>query len=164
MDTTTYDLMLDMFKTSTFMDGCLFGMILVIGIFLGIKVHGLQKTVKRLSEKGFSLLELVTITAIIATLAIIAIPQFSNYRSRAFNDSALSDLRNAATAQEAYFSDNQVYTNSATILVDSYNLSKNPDTQLSISAAANSYTMTAYQPSGNRTYTMVGPGGTIASN
>ena len=116
------------------------------------------------NEKGFSLLELVTITAIIATLAIIAIPQFANYRSRAFNDSALSDLRNAMTAQEAYFSDNQVYTNSETTLINSYNLSKNSDTQLSISAAANSYTMTAYQPAGNTTYTMVGPGGTITSN
>jgi len=51
------------------------------------------------------------VVAIIGILAAIAIPQFSAYRTKAFNSSALSDLRNIATGEEAYYVDQQVYVN-----------------------------------------------------
>lgn len=63
----------------------------------------------RKSEKGFTLIELLIVVAIIGILAAIAIPQFAAYRQRAFNGSAQSDLRNAKTAQESLFSDNNTY-------------------------------------------------------
>jgi type IV pilus assembly protein PilA len=114
------------------------------------------------NEKGFSLIELVTIVMIIATLALIAIPQFSNYRSRAYNDSALSDLRSAMTAQEAYFSDNHTYSHDKAVLETQYQWAYNPKTEMTINSADNaSYTMEAYQPAGNQTYIIVGPGGSI---
>ena len=47
--------------------------------------------------------------AIIGILAAIAIPQFADYKRRAFNTRAQSDLRNALTGQEAYFTDNEEY-------------------------------------------------------
>lgn len=65
------------------------------------------------SEKGFTLIELLVVVAIIGILAAIAIPQFSEYRKRGFDSRALSDLRNAATGEEAYFADNEVYTTCA---------------------------------------------------
>jgi len=58
-------------------------------------------------QKGFTLIELLVVVAIIGILASIAIPAFSDYKKRAFNSRALSDLRNGMTAQEAYFSDNE---------------------------------------------------------
>jgi len=61
------------------------------------------------SEKGFTLIELLVVVAIIGILAAIAIPQFAEYRQRGFDARAESDLRNAATAEEAYFASNEVY-------------------------------------------------------
>jgi len=49
------------------------------------------------------------VIAIIGILAAIAIPQFSAYRIRGFNASAMSDARNCATSEAAFFSDWQIY-------------------------------------------------------
>jgi type IV pilus assembly protein PilA len=64
------------------------------------------------NNKGFTLIELLIVVAIIAILAAIAIPQFSSYRIRGYNSAATADLRNARTAEEAFFSDWQVYASS----------------------------------------------------
>ncbi len=61
------------------------------------------------NEKGFTLIELMIVVAIIGILAAIAIPQFSNYRTKAFNSAAISDLHTARMAEEAVFADYQVY-------------------------------------------------------
>lgn len=64
---------------------------------------------KKMNAKGFTLIELLVVIAIIGILAAIAIPQFAQYRARGFDARAKSDLRNVATAEEAYFVDNEVY-------------------------------------------------------
>jgi type II secretion system protein G len=63
----------------------------------------------RKTKKGFTLIELLVVVAIIGILAAIAIPQFAKYRMRAFNSTALSDLRNLKTDLEAYYVDNFEY-------------------------------------------------------
>jgi len=67
-------------------------------------------TTMRMNKKGFTLIELLIVVAIIAILAAIAIPQFSAYRIRGYNSAAVADLRNARTAEEAFFSDWQAYS------------------------------------------------------
>ena len=54
-------------------------------------------------KSGFTLIELMIVVAIIGILAAIAIPQFAQYRIRAFNAQAVSILKTVQTAEEAYF-------------------------------------------------------------
>ncbi len=109
-------------------------------------------------QKGFTLIELMIVIAIIGILAAIAIPQFSAYRMRAFNAAAQSDVRNAATAEEAYFVDNQTYGSETDI-----NATTSENVTLAASGNTTLYTITATHSSGDKTYTLIGPGGTITS-
>lgn len=59
--------------------------------------------------RGFTLLELLVTVAIVGILAAIALPAFLQYRERAWDAVAESDLRNSITAQEAFFVDNESY-------------------------------------------------------
>ena len=69
----------------------------------------LTKIRKKLDSKGFTLIELMIVIAIIGILAAIAIPQFASYRKKAYNAAALSDMKTAKTTLEAYYADNQYY-------------------------------------------------------
>ena len=123
----------------------------------------------RKTEEGFTLIELMIVIAIIGILAAIAIPQFSAYRTRSYNSAAQADLRNLATAQEAYYVDNQTYytvpatTGPGTIAaMEGAAISEN--VTVGGSATATGYVITSTHSSGDKTYTIDGPGGSITSN
>src|SRR5256712_2337566 len=63
-----------------------------------------------MSRNGFTLIELLIVVVIIGLLATIAIPKFSNTKEKAYVAAMKSDLRNLATAEEAFFYDSAKYT------------------------------------------------------
>ncbi|MCG6533697.1 MAG: type II secretion system GspH family protein [Syntrophales bacterium LBB04] len=65
----------------------------------------INKLANMKNKKGFTLLELMIVIAIISILATIAIPQFSGYRKRAYMTATKSDVKNAHIALQNYISE-----------------------------------------------------------
>jgi prepilin-type N-terminal cleavage/methylation domain-containing protein len=61
----------------------------------------------RLKNKGFTLLELMIVIAIISILAVVMIPNFVNARNAAKLTSCKTILRNISTVVEMYSQDNE---------------------------------------------------------
>ncbi|HVF40681.1 MAG TPA: type II secretion system protein [Gemmatimonadaceae bacterium] len=80
---------------------------------------------------GFTLIELLIVVLIIGILAAIAIPKFQNSKGKAYASTLKADLRNLATAQEAYFYENSEYSPNTTNL----QLSTSPGVTISIATA-----------------------------
>ena len=105
------------------------------------------------NQSGFTLIELLVVVAVIGILAAIAIPQFSEYRKRSYDARSVTDLRNAATAEEAYFSDNEAYKTCASAsacgtALPGYKASNG--VVLSMTADLTSFTGSAYHDRGIR--------------
>ena len=61
------------------------------------------------NQKGFTLIELMIVIAIIGILAAIAIPNFLSYRQKGYVASMKADCNSVRLAEEAYMVDNGTY-------------------------------------------------------
>lgn len=62
-------------------------------------------------QRGFTLLEMMVVVAIIAILAAILIPNFTHARAQAATSACMSNIKTIATAMELYYTDNEAYPN-----------------------------------------------------
>ena len=65
------------------------------------------KVFREYRQKGFTLIELMIVIAIIGILAAIAIPQFVSYRQKGYNTQAKAELKSFYTACQAYFAESR---------------------------------------------------------
>lgn len=107
----------------------------------------IERLSKRISRSegqgGFTLIELLVVIVIIGILLAVAVPSYLNFRTRAQNSAAQSQVRSAVPAAEAYFADNGTYVGMNTAAVRAID----PGAQVTIIGASNatSYCMASVQ-------------------
>jgi len=98
------------------------------------RIHG--------EEKGFTLIELLVVILIIGILAAIALPSFLSQRGKAQDSEAKSAVRNAQTAMETFFTDNQTYVGATPAILQGIEPALNNANALATAGlAVNTYTV-----------------------
>jgi len=117
------------------------------------------------SQSGFTLIELLVVVAIIGILAAIAIPQFSAYRKRGYEAQVKSDLRNAATAQEAYFTQSFTYMSGALDSGSPEGFNRSTDVDIGSTVGTNTFLLSASHTNcGSNAWTYLSTTGQIAGS
>jgi type IV pilus assembly protein PilA len=110
---------------------------------------GAAMSKKLIGQKGFTLIELMIVVAIIGILAAIAIPNFMQYQAKSKQSEAKTNLGGIYTSEVAYFGEQNAFSNTFSLIgfqvasqgTQRYTFSLNgPDTLTSASALASSCT------------------------
>ena len=109
----------------------------------------MHKTIARGVQKGFTLLELMIVVAIIAILATIAMPYYFDYVQRSRIIEATTALGDMRSQMEKFYMDNRTYLNAGACAINPYMTAYNgvPSNKFNLKAAvpctATTYTLEA---------------------
>ncbi len=105
--------------------------------------------------KGFTLIEVVVVIAIIGILTAIAIPKYSQYRKRSYDAAANSDAKNAYIAAVAYFTDYPGATiNDSKIAASPYGFRSSDYVSVALTGTMSGLTVTTAHNFGTKTFTV----------
>lgn len=99
------------------------------------------------TQRGFSLIELMIVVAIISTIAMLAYPSYSDYVKRSNRSEGQAMLSDAAAAQERYYAQNFAYITTAA------NIAK---LNIKTTSPNGKYTLTVSTVAGDGGYTLTG--------
>ena len=114
---------------------------------------------KKEGQKGFTLIELMIVIAIIGILAAIAIPQFVSYRQKGYNTKAKGELKSYYTSCQAYLADVPTATDCALATVAPW-FKNSADVTITPAGFPSCVGTTSVHSAGTSTYT-VGSSGNI---
>mgnify|MGYP002864882039 CR=1 FL=1 len=106
----------------------------------------------RMGKKGFTLIELMIVVAIIGILAAIAIPNFLKFQAKSKQSEAKVNLKAIYVAETGYFGENNIYADFATVnwipvgkkLIYAYSISGVPPTGPADSGKTSNVTGSTY--------------------